>query len=31
MGTKPGCGKGGGVRVIDYWLWGDGQIYMRSI
>ncbi|MFC4788238.1 type II toxin-antitoxin system RelE/ParE family toxin [Giesbergeria sinuosa] len=27
----PGRGKSGGVRVIYYWLWDDGQIYMLLI
>lgn len=27
----PGRGKSGGVRVIYYWLQGDGQIYMLLI
>lgn len=27
----PGRGKSGGVRVIYYWLRGDGQIYMLLI
>lgn len=26
-----GRGKSGGVRVIYYWLWDDGQIYMLLI
>jgi hypothetical protein len=29
--AQPGRGKSGGVRVIDYWLRNDGQIYMLLI